>query len=69
MTLGKPTANELVDESFASHTVKDEPLNTSTTDGIQRTLAAHGAAIKALADHIDGKVEPKAEQPKVAARR
>jgi len=45
----KLTANERVDAALAEHA----PVNT--TEGIQRTLAAHDAALKALADHIDGK--------------
>jgi hypothetical protein len=55
----KPTANELIDETMAQHQIEDAPLNTNTTEGVQRTLAAHGAQIKALADMIDGKIEPR----------
>lgn len=51
----KRTAHELVDRTFADHASEDAPLNTNSTEGIQRTLAAHDAAIKALADHMDSR--------------
>lgn len=63
-----PTANEVVAESFDDVQWTQNPVDLSTTDGIQRAIKANTAAIHALANHIDGvkpDVEPKKyEDPK-----
>lgn len=54
----RPTAKQSIEAKMSEHTAPEQPLDTRTTEGLQRTLAAHWDAIKALAAHIDGTVEP-----------
>lgn len=50
------SATALIHDIHREHSKKDAPLDVNTTGGIQRTLAMHWEAIKALADRADGVV-------------
>lgn len=51
----KTSANEALAATYEDHEWTPAVLDTNTTEGIRNTLKAHGAAIQALADHMDGK--------------
>lgn len=60
------TANEVINSVLDDHAWEQADMSTNTTPGIQRTLAYHSRAIKALADHIDGKTSASDELPEHA---
>lgn len=49
------SANDALLVTREDHNWKHEPLDMNSTGGIQRTIRALEAQIKALADYIDGK--------------
>lgn len=51
------SATALIHDIHREHSKKDAPLDVNTTGGIQRTLAMHWEAIRALADRMDGRSE------------
>lgn len=48
------SANEVVANVRDDHNWKHDPVELQSTGGIQRAITAQWAAIKALADYIDG---------------
>lgn len=50
------SANEVLEVTHESHNWKHEPLEMNSTGGIQRSILALRAQVKALADYIDGKI-------------
>jgi hypothetical protein len=48
------SANEVLHNTREDHNWKNDPVDITTTGGIQRAIVAQWAAIQALADYIDG---------------
>jgi len=48
------SANEVLQNTREDHNWKNDPVDITTTGGIQRAIIAQWACIHALADYIDG---------------
>ena len=57
MTDPAKTASSVVNSAYVTTTTVDS-TDLSSTDGIRRAVAANTAAIKLLAEHIDGPATP-----------
>jgi hypothetical protein len=64
MTDAPKTASSVVNSAYVTTTTSDSSTSLDSTDGIKKAVAANTAAIKALAEHIDGPAKP-AVPPKV----
>lgn len=50
----KLTANEVIASTRDDHNWRHDPLDVTSTGGIQRNIQALWSAVQALADHADG---------------
>ena len=58
MTDAPKTASSVVNSAYVTTTVSDASTSLDSTDGIKKAVAANTAAIKMLAEHIDGANKP-----------
>lgn len=61
MTNAPKSANEVLTNLKDDHNWKHDPVDLTTTGGIQRSITAQWHAIHALADYIDGKATGKTD--------